>query len=303
MGNGLSKEEGLQEFTRNDFVALKTILSNGSVVDAAINNLLPIDNLISLGLIKDIEVIERYGFNANTVSTEAVDIWPISARFTKLQSAVQLYVSSSSASDTSAGVGARTVFIEGLDNNFDVISETITLNGQTQVQTVNSYRAVNTFRVTTAGTSLSNVGDIYIAGLSGATGGVPTGAPADNSKQIQSVIAAGFGSQQQAIYTVPKGKTLLLDRLHLGSTGTGDVITSGIRRTGSLLFIVGHTVISDATTEINLITANIVSEGVTFSLGARRLGGSGSGPVSGVFYAKLVSTELINELKQYLLQD
>jgi hypothetical protein len=51
--------------------------------------------------------------------------------------ALQMTVSSSSASDTSAGTGARTVLITGLNANYAVISESVTMNGQTAVTTTN----------------------------------------------------------------------------------------------------------------------------------------------------------------------
>ena len=56
-----------------------------------------------------------------------------------LAAASLLQVSSGSANDTAAGTGARTVTIVGLDANYNVISETLTMNGVTPVQTVNSY--------------------------------------------------------------------------------------------------------------------------------------------------------------------
>lgn len=89
------------------------------------------------------------------------------------------YVASSSANDTSAGTGARTVFIRGLletsSGIYEEGSETITLNGQTSVATANSnWFRVNLMFVLTAGTGTRNAGAIYISDVNAFTAGVPT---------------------------------------------------------------------------------------------------------------------------------
>ena len=71
-------------------------------------------------------------------------------------------ISSSSASDASAGVGARTIQIVGLGSNQQYQSEIITLNGNTVVTSVNTYYRLFFTRVLTVGTTGYNVGDIYI---------------------------------------------------------------------------------------------------------------------------------------------
>ena len=44
------------------------------------------------------------------------------------------------------GTGARTVLIEGLDENYDIQSETVTMDGTTNVVTTNTY--IRLFRMT-----------------------------------------------------------------------------------------------------------------------------------------------------------
>src|SRR6266487_3343203 len=69
--------------------------------------------------------------NANT------DVWEGGIIYPFQSSATIMEILSSSASDTAAGTGARTYTVIGLDSNFNPISEIITLNGVTAVQTVN----------------------------------------------------------------------------------------------------------------------------------------------------------------------
>ena len=102
-----------------------------------------------------------------------------------------------------AGTGARTVFIEGLDGDYNVVSETVTLNGQTAVNTTNSYLYVNQFYVVTVGSGGQNAGIIYAG-----TGTVTSGVPAT----IYDLIAAGFNQRTTAHYCVPAGYTGYMTR-------------------------------------------------------------------------------------------
>ncbi len=116
-----------------------------------------------------------------------------------------MFVSSSSANDTSGGTGANTILIQGLDEDYNEIEETVVLNGQTQVATQLSYLRAYRSYVTLAGSAGTSGGTIYIAS-SGATGGVPDG----------TVYASlSLGNQTQiAAYTVPAGHTLYIDEVN-----------------------------------------------------------------------------------------
>jgi hypothetical protein len=140
--------------------------------------------------------------------------------------ALQMTVSSADADDTSAGTGARTVLITGLDANYAVISETVTMNGQTAVTTTNSFLRINSMLVTTAGTSLANEGIIYIG-----TGTVTSGVPAT----IYNVIAAGFNNATSSQYTIPAGYTgyLAVARIGLAQDAGTTLITARTRFVGT----------------------------------------------------------------------
>jgi hypothetical protein len=86
--------------------------------------------------------------------------------------ATVMKVSSSSANDTSAGTGARTILVAGLDANYASQSETITLSGQTAVNTVNSYLRITYTELLTTGSGNGQAGTIYI-GTGTVTAGVP----------------------------------------------------------------------------------------------------------------------------------
>ena len=136
------------------------------------------------------------GFNA-TVGTSYETVWSESTVYAYPASAVAIKVSSSDANDTAAGTGARTATIIGLDGNYNQISETVSLSGQTAVNTTNSYLRVFHLMVNTAGSGGAAAGTIY-AGVGVVTSGVPA--------TVYGAYSANGGSTA-CIYTVPAGYT------------------------------------------------------------------------------------------------
>lgn len=153
---------------------------------------------VSRGLVIGASRIQKTSYNPS-VGTSEESIWNESGTTVGYPaSATVMTVSSSSTADTSAGTGARTITVQGLDADYNVQSETVILNGQSGVSTVNSYLRMNILTVITAGSGGKNAGVIYIG-----TGSISTGKPA----VIYSSIAAGFNRSQQGFYTIPNGLT------------------------------------------------------------------------------------------------
>jgi len=132
--------------------------------------------------------------DVNDIATPAVYAW--------LTTAVSLEAISSSANDTAAGTGARTVVVQGLDANFEEIEETITMAGlsastATTAKFIRVHRAYvatsGTYGTTTAG---SHIGNITIRVES--AGAVQIYLPAS---------PAPVGQSNVARYTIPAGKT------------------------------------------------------------------------------------------------
>jgi len=152
-----------------------------------------------------------YKFGQNAVVGDSVEtIWLQGGLYSYPPSATTMTVSSSDTNDTSAGTGARTVLIFGLDGDYNEISETIILNGQTPVTTTNSFLRVNRAIVLTAGSGGANAGIIYVG-----TGTVTTGVPANIYTTIN-----GDGTNQtlQAFWTVPVNYTAYIHQTNI-STG------------------------------------------------------------------------------------
>jgi len=184
----------------------------------------PFELQVARGQIQAHSVVTIAGYNSD-VDTAWEMITPV-GNLSYPAAALQMTVSSADADDTSAGTGARTVLITGLDANYAVISETVIMNGQTAVTTTNSFLRINSMLVTTAGTSLANEGIIYIG-----TGTVTSGVPAT----IYNVIAAGFNNATSSQYTVPAGYTgyLAVARIGLAQDAGTTLITARTRFVGT----------------------------------------------------------------------
>jgi len=148
-------------------------------------------------------------FGHNLAATSGEDVWGGGGTYGFYPTeSVTVDIKSSSANDTSAGTGARTVQVYGLDSSWELQDETVTLNGTTEVALANEY--VRLFRgiVLTAGTNETNVGNITVQS-SEAAGGI-----ADNTIGIY--IVAGDGQTQHAIYTTPANTTAYFLKGYVG---------------------------------------------------------------------------------------
>jgi hypothetical protein len=174
---------------------------------------------VSRGQIQGHERICPFGLNSD-ISTSLETVWQEGGAYTFPAAATVMTVSSSSTDDdgSPAGTGARTVVVEGLNASYAEISETITMNGTTAVNTVNSYLRVNKMYVATGGTTAGAVGNIYIG-----TGTVTTGKPA----VVYNMMGIGTNTSESLIYTVPAGSTAyLLNFAVSSSNSTANASTS-----------------------------------------------------------------------------
>lgn len=157
----------------------------------------PFELQVSRNQIMGHRVVNVFGYNAD-VDTALETVWPQGGVLTRPAAALAMTVSSSSTDDAAAGTGARTVVIQGLDANYNEVSETVTLNGQTAVTMATEMIRVNYMFVASAGSGNTAAGTIYVG-----TGTVTTGVPAT----IYNMIALGYNTSLTGSYTVPAGHT------------------------------------------------------------------------------------------------
>ena len=156
----------------------------------------PFDLQVARGQIQGHSTVNIYGFQA-AVTTAQIPLWENASAYTFPSSAVVMTLASSSASDT-----AVKVQINGLDTNYNAISETITLNGTTGVTTTNSYLRINSL-ITTSGNAVGTI-------------------TAKNGGTTYAQINIGFGRSLMSIYTVPNGYDFYLERVDANSSFNGN---------------------------------------------------------------------------------
>jgi len=143
------------------------------------------------------KVVHKFGHNTD-IDSSYETLWSAGGNYSYLSSATTLKISSADANDDDGDTGARTVLIQGLDTNYNEIEETVTLDGQTAINTSNEYLRVYRMIVQTAGSSNHNEGIVYAG-----TGTVTSGVPAN----IYAEIPAEYNQTMMAVYTIPADKT------------------------------------------------------------------------------------------------
>jgi len=171
---------------------------------------------IGLGTIADHVPVSITGHTAATklnvlvdLSHLATDAIPVPVAMPSVPVvAVAMEVVSTDADDYASGTGARSVYIEGLDLDGVIASETLALDaadGTTPVATVGSYSRINCFSVVTAGSSAAAEGTISLRHVS--------------DTPVYSAIPALFNEASQAHFTVPAGQVFIITGWSSGATG------------------------------------------------------------------------------------
>jgi hypothetical protein len=137
-----------------------------------------------------------------TGSTSLVDAWAQNTVKTLPTTAVLFGYSSSAAADAAAGTGARTIRVTLIDGSGNLVTEDVTLNGQTKVNSsfLTCLRVLD-MEVLTAGSGGVSAGDIYAYD---ATDTVTAGVPQTATK-IFGKITTGQTESMGGHYTIPKG--------------------------------------------------------------------------------------------------
>lgn len=169
---------------------------------------------------------ERFTGRSLNVGTGVFEtLWDQGGDLEYLTSDTQLYISSSSASDTTV-----LVRVEAMTADKERITYTVTTNGQTQVALSGlAYRVLQCLVLLGTDTP---VGDLYIAESDTLTDGVPSTASKIKSKiALEPSDSGQFASTNithNGFYTVPAGKRLH-SLIYLGTTAKGDDVRADLR--------------------------------------------------------------------------
>lgn len=173
----------------------------------------PFELQVGRGQIPGHSIVHVFGYNPDVDATEET-VWPINGLLGHPASPTIMKVSSTSADDAAAGTGARSVFIEGVNGTGGLVTEVVTLNGQTEVNTVNTYDAIERLAVLTVGSGGKNAGLIYAG-----TGTVTSGVPA----VPYNVIGAGENNSITGHFTCPTGFSAYMTK---GSISVGPTVAN-----------------------------------------------------------------------------
>lgn len=154
---------------------------------------------ISLGKISGEASYPMFGYNPDIDSGADETIWSASGIFSLPTGAETLDLVSTNAADTAAGTGARKVKITGLDANYKIIQETVTMNGLTPVTSTSSFLRMYYATVEEVGTGGINAGDITITQTT--------------SSKVMGLIPLNDGCAFQSMFTVPQGKKGLIHNI------------------------------------------------------------------------------------------
>lgn len=169
----------------------------GVAVDLSHLNPMPVMDfplMVAMGLCSDCTQMNKFGENpAVATGTVPEDIWDFGGIYIFSTGADIDSISSADNGDT------QEITIIGLDANWDEVTQTIAMTGQTRkaltTALIRVYRAWNANAVDIAGA-------VFIYENTALTDGVP-----DDTTKIRAMIRDGNNQTLMCIYSVPRGKT------------------------------------------------------------------------------------------------
>ena len=146
--------------------------------------------------------VNKFGYNPD-IDGSHEDIWTTGGTLTRLSSAETMSVVSTSTADDTGGTGAITIQIEGIDNDWVVLNESLTLNGTGALTTTGSFLRINRMFITSSGSGQTNAGTIT--------------ATASSAGTVQAAIETGSGQTEKTQYAVPKGFRAVFTELQVNT--------------------------------------------------------------------------------------
>lgn len=158
---------------------------------------------LARGFVGGQSTIHKFGENPSITASSTEDInFPGVINWLTAATTVRVKAGGNAA-DASGGNGARSITIQGLDENFVDASEDVIMNANgtlaSDATTTTFIRVFRAFVLTTGTYTGTNTGDIVVENSGGGTDLV--------------TIAAGIGQTETTAYTIPAGKTAYLSRV------------------------------------------------------------------------------------------
>lgn len=158
---------------------------------------------VSNGDVDGVGYIEKFGYQDTVPNGDIATVWDGTGLYDYLDTASTVTVTSDDADDNPTGSGARFVEIQGLDQDYNLVLETVDLDATSATTFIRVFRV----RVCASGGSNPNEGVITVTGDSKTLAQI--GKLANN--------ADGHGQTNMCVYTVPAGKTAYLTQWTVSS--------------------------------------------------------------------------------------
>lgn len=194
---------------------------------------------VSMGNVEGWDIIHKFG-HSDAVSTTIVpvasgNIYPTPT------TAETLEIVSNNIADNQAGIGARSVVVEGLDENFELQSiEALThATDGTVAEEITGYQWIRVFRayVKDSGTYASQSAGSHQGSLTIRTSG---GAGQDWAS-IDPHTGFPLGQSEIGVYTIPKGKKGWIGDIHTETDSAKTVDILFFRRSGANIVTAPYT--------------------------------------------------------------
>jgi len=238
-------------------------------------NPVPFNLQVAQGRVPGYSSFSIFGYNPDLDQIEE-SVWPDGGTVPHPTVAAQLTIASTDAADdgSPAGTGARTVYIEGLDGDYEVVSETITMNGTTGVTTTNSYLYINQFYVVTVGSGGVNAGEIT----------------AKLSTTLYDIIGVGENQRTTGHYCVPAGYTayVTIGTFSAGQASGSTAVTGYLKSHGpdGVLRTIAVTTLNNGSAQYDFVNPVKLSE--KHCIGASAVGSANNNSISSMFNLLLV---------------
>jgi len=174
---------------------------------------------VARGKFRGISVVNKFGNNPDVddfdAAATAETVWYGGGLYTFPTTAETIRVQAGgNAADDAGGAGARTITVNGLDENWEEASEVLTLAGAlASAASTTTFIRINTAYVTDCGTyNAGNTGDITIENTI--------------TNNTLAIIAAEKGRTQLGMYSVPAGKTAYILNFSVSANRTGSTATN-----------------------------------------------------------------------------
>lgn len=174
---------------------------------------------VARGLVPNVSLFDKFG-NLSVITTAPSDVWASGGTYQgqplSTVTPETISVFSSSANDTNtAGTGARTLRVIGLNSSWVEQTVDFNLNGVTPVVSAGTWRRVYRAYVLTAGTTGANEGIITIRYTT-------------TTSTLFGIIPIGTNQTTLGSYTVPEGKSLFIKNVRIAIARTNGSAGSAV---------------------------------------------------------------------------